>query len=127
MKVHDTNGKASLGSAANLADYFIKSREMTVLIVDDSPLIVQKINELLADILNISGVIGCGTHCDAVKLIDELRPTVAILDINLPDKSGIEVLSYIKQNHPETIVIMCTNQHSSYHREQCLKLGANFF
>jgi DNA-binding NarL/FixJ family response regulator len=100
---------------------------MTVLIVDDSPLIIQKINELLADVLNIGHITGCGTHHEAVKLMDELMPAVAILDINLPDKSGMEVLSYIKRNHPKTIVIMCTNQHSSYYREECLKLGANFF
>lgn len=100
---------------------------MTVLIVDDSPLIIQKINELLQDLSILLHLISCGTHSEAIQLLEEFRPSVAILDINLPDKSGIEVLNYIKRNHPKTIVIMCTNQDSSYYRERCFQLGASYF
>ncbi|MCW3107630.1 MAG: response regulator transcription factor [Segetibacter sp.] len=127
MKACSVNSKAICGSLENWNGDIIKKQKMTVLIVDDSSLIIQKIIELLQDVASILEFKSCGTHHEAIQLMNELLPAVAILDINLPDKSGIDVLMYIKQNHPKTIVIMCTNQVSSYYKEQCLKLGANFF
>ena len=127
MKACNRNISSICGNLENLNGYFIKNQKMTVLIVDDSPLIIQKIDELLQELAITLKLISCGTHSEAIELLDEFRPSVVIVDINLPDKSGIEVLTSIKRNHPKTIVIMCTNQVSNYYREQCFKLGASYF
>ncbi|MDB5249226.1 MAG: response regulator transcription factor [Segetibacter sp.] len=100
---------------------------MTVLIVDDSPLIILKITELLEDVQNISLLTSCGTYEDALQLLSEIQPEVVLLDINLPDKSGIQLLTYIKDNFLKTVVIMCTNHANNYYSQLCYTLGANYF
>jgi DNA-binding NarL/FixJ family response regulator len=51
-----------------------------------------------------------------------------LLDINLPDKSGIELLRKIKEDYKKTKVFMITNQANDYYKDMCKKLGAdNFF
>jgi DNA-binding NarL/FixJ family response regulator len=60
-------------------------------------------------------------------MLTESRPDIVLLDIHLPVKSGIELLQYIRINHPATIVIMLTNESGDYYRKICKKLGAAYF
>lgn len=65
---------------------------------------------------------------EGLQLLEDHRPDVAILDINLPDKTGIELLRTIKGNQlPVKMVIMMTEDASEPKREKCLQLGANHF
>lgn len=100
---------------------------ITVLIVDNSPMIVTRLTELLEDVTAITSLKTCGTYGHAVRYFETYQPKIALLDINLPDKSGIELLKYVKFQAPETKVIMLTNQSGDYYREQCLKMGADYF
>jgi DNA-binding NarL/FixJ family response regulator len=104
-----------------------KKQKMTVLIVDDSPLILSKISELLEDVEAITTLKTCGSYASAVAEFDSCHPKIALLDINLPDKSGIELLQYVKAKAPETTVIMFTNHSSDYYRKLCLQIGADHF
>jgi CheY-like chemotaxis protein len=126
MKACSNNSNTTCRFFKNFGDP-IKEHKATILVVDDSPIIIEKINEIILQHTHAFELKSCGTHHEAVQLINELSPSGVILDINLPDKSGIEVLRYIKQNYPETLVIMCTNQGGSSYREGCFKLGANYF
>lgn len=100
---------------------------MTLMIVDDSPLIVTKTKELLEEVPCITGIKSCGTYADAIELLGKYTPRLALLDINLPDKSGIELLKYIKAFFPETIVIMVTNQNGVFYRNHSMQLGAHHY
>ena len=108
-------------------EHSFKKLKMTVLIVDDSPLILTKITELLEEFRAITTLKTCGSYAHAVHELDTCLPKIALLDINLPDKSGIELLKYVKAKSPETTVIMFTNHSTSYYRTLCLNLGANYF
>lgn len=103
------------------------SKKLTVLIVDDSKLMIDKIIELLDNCEVIGKIYSSLTYSNAIGLIDSKRPDVALLDINLQDRSGIDILSYIRENNAEMKVIMFTNNVSNYHKEQCLKIGADHF
>jgi len=105
----------------------VKIEKMKVLIVDDSPAIIEKIAELLEDIKSITQLASCGSYSQALAVLNELKPDVAILDVNLPDRSGIELLKYVKSKSSKTVVIMCTNQGSDHYRQFLTKHGANFF
>lgn len=62
--------------------------------------------------------------------IDKLKSytyDLVILDISLPDKSGIDILKEIRMNFPYTQVIMLTAQTETDIAVQCIKLGANDF
>jgi DNA-binding NarL/FixJ family response regulator len=98
-----------------------------LLIVDDSPLIVKKINEWLEEVEGITSIESCGTYAGAVDLLAVYKPAVVLLDINLPDKSGIVLLKHIKTFYPGTIVIMVTNQDGDFYKSLCLELGARYF
>lgn len=64
---------------------------------------------------------------EAIAAFQQLRPEVAILDIHMPDGSGIEVLAHIKKKSPQTTVIMLTNYPLPPFRKCCLKAGADYF
>ena len=49
-----------------------------------------------------------GSVAEAVRLFADERPAVAMLDIDLPDGSGLDILNEIKAQQPETVVIMIT-------------------
>jgi DNA-binding NarL/FixJ family response regulator len=100
---------------------------MNVLIVDDAPIIILKISELLDEANIISNISSCNSYAEAIHILPSAKPDVVILDIHLRDKSGMDLLPFIKTNYPKVLVIMCTNQEGEYYRNQCRKLGADYF
>ncbi len=64
---------------------------------------------------------------EAIAAFQQLRPEVAILDIQMPDESGIDVLAHIKKESPQTTVIMLTNYPLPPFRKRCLEAGADYF
>lgn len=102
-------------------------KKKTVLIVDDFPLIIDRLLVLLTHLDNIESVISAGDFGQAISLLIEFKPEISILDIHLPDKSGIELLRHIKKSQPNTIVIMLTNETGEYYRKLCQSLGADYF
>jgi len=59
--------------------------------------------------------------------LNRTTPDVALLDIHLPDRSGWELLGFIKEYHPVTKVIMISNQNSTHYRLICRDRGADDF
>lgn len=98
-----------------------------VLIVDDS----KPIRERLAALLTESGQIRIvGTAKEGGEVLDavqRLAPDTVILDIQLPDVSGIKILKEIKSRYPLVTVIMLTNNDFAPYRQKCRQLGADHF
>jgi DNA-binding NarL/FixJ family response regulator len=97
-----------------------------VLIVDDSILILDRIILMLAEIGNIQFV-HASNYNEAMELLNGIKPDLALLDIRLPGKSGIELLRTIKVMYREIKVFMITNHASDYYRNLCKTLGADHF
>jgi DNA-binding NarL/FixJ family response regulator len=106
--------------------HIIISRK-SVLIVDDSPIIAQRLQDILLGSENISSVRQANDYSSALRQLAEVRPDIVLLDINLPGKSGIALLQYIKKVYPSTFVIMITNKADDYYRKICLQMGADHF
>ncbi len=77
-----------------------------ILVVDDEPLIRWTLNEALRG----WGYepLEAGTVSGALHEFDNERPAAVLLDINLPDGSGLDVLNEIKRKQPHAVVIMIT-------------------
>jgi DNA-binding NtrC family response regulator len=77
-----------------------------ILIVDDDP----AIRWTLAHALRGNGYdpIEAGTAAAALTLFDAEQPALTLLDINLPDQSGLSVLQKLKDRNSEAMVIMIT-------------------
>ena len=77
-----------------------------ILIIDDDP----NICKVLSDILRLKGYICVIAHTarEAIEEIEKNNVDIAVIDIKLPDNSGIEVLKKIKKISPKTEAIILT-------------------
>jgi DNA-binding NarL/FixJ family response regulator len=98
-----------------------------VLVVEDSLLIIERIIRLLSEADNIKMVIHAANYAESLKMINEISADIILLDLNLPDKSGLELLKEIKSNQPQVKVIVLTNHASDNYREICTYMGADYF
>lgn len=102
-----------------------------VITVEDSPVVVERMRVLLSDLPAIQFSGNAVSITEAEKLMAEQQADLAILDIHLkanaPHRSGIDLLSSLKRNYPDMVIIMLTNLSSAQYREKCLSLGASYF
>jgi two-component system invasion response regulator UvrY len=100
-------------------------RPLRIVIADDAEEIRSLLDLVLSEIegLAISGKAKNGV--EALKMVKELRPDVLVLDISMPDKSGIEVLQEIRKDDRSTTIIMFTIDPQL--REYSLNAGADYF
>src|ERR1700748_2996984 len=82
--------------------------EVTVFLVDDHEVVRQGLRTLLEESgLNVVGE--ASTAAEAVPRIVATRPRVAVLDVQLPDGTGIDVCREIRSRLPETVCLMLTS------------------
>jgi DNA-binding NarL/FixJ family response regulator len=105
----------------------MKKEKRTVLIVDDSILVMERMIPIMEEIENISFVVHAASYKEGLEVLSRLTPDMVLLDINLPDKSGIELLRVIHERHLEIAVLMISNNADKYYRDICKKLGARYF
>lgn len=98
-----------------------------VLIVDDNVSYTERMVEILSEDFQRVKFYTAGNFDEAVHCINKVDLQVAMLDINLPGKSGIDILNYIKSTNKPCRVIMITNQAFDSYRIKCLELGADYF
>ena len=79
-----------------------------ILIIDDKNSVLQKMEELIEP-ENELKVVGTANNPDwGIELVEQLQPNVAIIDLNMPSKNGIETAYLITQNYPKTKVLILT-------------------
>lgn len=100
---------------------------MKVLIADDSPVIVERLVRLLAEIRGIERLDQADTVASASEAVCRIRPDVLILDMQMPGGSGLDVLKVVNQNQISCAVIVLTNFAYPQYRKRCLQNGAQFF
>ena len=98
-----------------------------ILIVDDSYLIIERLTDMLNELEQVDSISHAFTVTAAIEILEQSPPDIILLDINLPDTSGIELLRIVKEKYPAIIVVMLTNNANDYYRQLCLKLGADHF
>jgi YesN/AraC family two-component response regulator len=100
---------------------------LKILIVDDSSLIRDRLYQAISPIEGITSIDQASNGGEALILFWYLQPDIVVLDIAMPQKSGIDVLDTIKHKKPATKVIILTNYPSDQFRKICSDLGADFF
>ena len=103
------------------------TKKPAILIIDDNMSFTDRMTGLLEE----SGHTGCisvaADFKEGYRLFLEQRPEMVLLDINLPDKNGIELLKVIRQSKGNCEVIMITNHTGRNYRQQCRELGVRYF
>ena len=99
--------------------------KISVLIVDDHPMVLEGMKALLS---NLDYITVAGTASNAFEAMDKLKSkpvNVVIVDINLPEVSGIELTAKIKKEFPAVKVLaMSTFKERSY-ISQMIQNGAS--
>ncbi len=105
----------------------MKQEKLKLLIVDDSVIVGKRLRNLLSPFENISIVGHAENFKEASIILQSMQPDVILLDIEMPGKSGIDLLTEIRLMHSHAKVIMCTNYVNPYSKNLCLQLGADYF
>ncbi|NLJ34243.1 MAG: response regulator transcription factor [Firmicutes bacterium] len=99
-------------------------RQIRILLVDDHPLLRQGIRKVLEFEADMRVVGEAGNGEEALKLARRLQPLVIIMDINLPDISGIEATRLIKAELPDTKILALTIHDNDEYVVQMVRAGA---
>ena len=80
-----------------------------ILLVDDHEVVRLGLTALLEDIVGVTVVGEAGSGIEALRACERLAPDLVLLDIRLPDQSGVEVCQLITQRWPHIRVIILTS------------------
>lgn len=82
--------------------------KIKIFIADDHLMVRQGLKQLLELCKEIEVIGQAGDGSSAVKLILDLKPDVALIDINMPELNGIEVTKVLKEKKSQTKIIILT-------------------
>lgn len=96
-----------------------------ILIVDDEPGIVEEVSSFLSE--EGYEISTADTAGDGIQRAESFRPHLILLDMKLPDQSGIEVLRVVKKSYPEIKVIVNTGYVDQKMIDEAEALGRDSF
>ena len=100
---------------------------INILLIDDHTLFRTGLRFLLSQIENFN-VIGEATDgLMGIKLAEQLRPDVVLLDLDMPTMSGREALPQLLISQPNLAILILTVSESSDDLMECMRLGARGF
>ena len=82
---------------------------LRLLIVDDHQVVRLGLRALLGSDVELRVVGEAGTAAEAVSMTEQLQPDVVLMDVRLPDQSGIAACRQIRQQWPATHVLILTS------------------
>ena len=78
----------------------------TILIVDDHPLVREGLKSILRSAAEYEVIGQAGRARDALHLVKSVKPDLVLLDLSLPDKSGLEICREIRNISPPTRILV---------------------
>jgi DNA-binding NarL/FixJ family response regulator len=100
------------------------AKTIRVLLVDDSPLIRLGLRSALEDCAKIVIVGEAGTAAAGVTAVGQLKPDVVLLDLHLPDKSGLVACRDLLKVRPQTRVLILTSSSDKRNLQEAMSAGA---
>ena len=95
-----------------------------VLLVDDHKLLREGVRHMLTESAEVEVVGEAENGTQGIELVKKLRPDVAIVDLSMPYKDGIEVTSEIRTLDVDTRVLILTMFSDEHHAVRALRAGA---
>jgi len=101
-----------------------KQTKIRVLIVDDHAVVRQGIRTFLETALDLEVIGSAEGGAQAVRLAEEFKPDVALVDMVMPGLDGVETTRAIRSASPQTQVIIFTSYHEDAHIFPAIRAGA---
>jgi DNA-binding NarL/FixJ family response regulator len=97
---------------------------ITVLIADDHDIVREGLRQIVSETNDITVGGEARTGAEALAEVRERRFDVVVLDLNLPDRPGLDVLTQIRAIAPDVRVLILSMQQQSFYAARALKGGA---
>jgi two-component system response regulator NreC len=100
------------------------SSQTTVVIADDHTVVRQGLRLLIEHEDGLQVVAEAGTVPDAERMTRTHRPSVLVLDLTMPGGSGLDAIPRLREDAPETAIVVLTMQDEPAFARRALQAGA---
>ena len=87
-----------------------EERNMKVLVLDDSPLLCERLRDTLHASPDVEVLDGGGDLLNSLRMVRELKPDTVVLDMRVRRRFGINILRNIRKTMPTPVVVVLTNK-----------------
>jgi DNA-binding NarL/FixJ family response regulator len=119
-----TNGNRKLKEYTRVTRMPEQSRPIRVLVVDDHPLLRQGIAALIAAESDVTLAGACSSAREAIQQFPQLRPDVTLMDLQMPEMSGLDAMIAIRRQFPDARFVILTTYTGDAHVVRAMKAGA---
>ena len=104
-----------------------KSKSIQLLVVDDHPLLREGIAAIINNQTDIELVAEASNGREAIEKFRSHRPDVTLMDLQMPDMSGIDAIISIRHEFPDARIIVLTTYAGDVLAQRALKAGAQAY
>jgi len=98
-----------------------------LLIVDNSLFIIERLLSILKEANAITKIHTATNYSGAVEVLHKSKTDIVLLDIQLSERNGIDLLKYVGLHFPTIKVVILSNLISDYYQKLCKEAGAVCF
>jgi DNA-binding NarL/FixJ family response regulator len=102
-----------------------RTKSARIFLVDDHPLVRQGLTDVLQREPEFKICGEAESRLDAIEAIEATRPDLAIVDLNLRNSHGLELIKDIRARFPKVRVLVVTVQDEALHAERAIRAGAS--
>jgi|HubBroStandDraft_6_1064221.scaffolds.fasta_scaffold51505_2 DNA-binding NarL/FixJ family response regulator len=103
------------------------TRPVKVLLADDHPVVRRGLSALLAADNGFRVVGEAADGAETLRLVDELKPEIVVLDISMPEYNGLDVTRKLRRESPDVKVVVLTMHFAEEVARECLRAGARAY
>jgi DNA-binding NarL/FixJ family response regulator len=104
-----------------------EQRKIKVLIVDDHPVVRAGLGAIIGYQDDLELVGEAADAAEAIEFFEAYKPDVTVVDLSLPDRSGIELIAILRAKSPDAQFLVMTGRIAGNEIAQALQKGAHAF
>ncbi len=95
-----------------------------LVLIDDHPIMRHGLAQLIRAEEGLDVIGEAGSAREGLEVVAKLKPDLAVIDLTLPDKNGLELVKDIRALHPSTQCIVLSMHDETLYGERALRAGA---
>jgi DNA-binding NarL/FixJ family response regulator len=99
--------------------------KINIYLIDDHSVLREVVALALASESDMTVVGQAGTAKDALREVSTLKPDVVLVDLNIPDRDGVELLTALRMLHPPGKLLVLSSYDDEFYVAEALRAGAH--